>query len=270
MTEPSRLIFVIPAYNEERNVPALLERMQRKMAELGRPYHIVIVDDGSRDRTAEIARSFADRVSIEVVSHPVNRGVGQVFRTGFERALALAGPGDVVVTKEADNTSDLSILDAMLQRIDDGHDVVLASCFAPEGGVAGSSLDRHVLSFVANLLLRTTFPIRGVHTYSSFYRAYRADTLRRAFVATEGRLLECDGFACMVEMVVKLSRLPVRIAEVPMVLQCDRRKGKSKMPRLSTIREYFHLISRELFRSRAVDRQVRAAFETSADASLNR
>lgn len=255
------IIFILPAYNEEENLPALLESMREKMDAIGRSYHILVIDDGSRDRTGEIARSYSTRLSLEVIRHQVNRGVGEVFRTGFRRALEIAGPGDIIVTKEADNTSDLAILGAILNEIDGGCDVVLASCFAPGGGVVGSTLDRHVLSFVANLLLRTFFPIPGVHTYSSFYRAYRAETLRRAFAAYDRKVLECDGFACMVEMLIKLSRLPIRIAEVPMVLQCDLRRGASKMVRLRTIFEYLRLIGRETLRSRARDRRVRAAFE---------
>lgn len=262
------IIFVVPAYNEEENICALLEGMREKIESVGRPCHVLVIDDGSRDRTGEIARLYSMKLSLEVIRHQVNRGVGEVFRTGFRRALEIAGPEDIIVTKEADNTSDLSILDAMLAKIDAGCDIVLASCFAPEGKVVGSTLDRHILSFVANLLLRTFFPIPGVHTYSSFYRAYRAEMLRRAFSVYDGKLLECHGFTCIVEMLIKLSRLPIRITEVPMVLQCNLRKGSSKMVRLETILEYLRLIGRETLRSRAGDRRVRAAFETFGQAGL--
>lgn len=254
------IIFVVPAFNEEQNVGLLLEQTRAKMEAIHQNYHVVIVDDGSMDRTREIAYSYAPTIPVEVVSHPVNRGVGAVFRTGFGRALALAKTGDIIVTKEADNTSDLSILETMLAKIEAGNDVVLASCFAPEGKVVGSTWDRHLLSFGANFLLRTFFPIRGVRTYSSFYRAYRAQTLQQAFAAYDGKLLESQGFACMVEMLVKLNRLPIRIVEVPMILQCKMRKGASKMVRVKTIQEYIRLIIREAFRSKDLERRAIAAF----------
>lgn len=255
-----KTFFIVPAFNEEENIPTLLESVRDKMEALGRPCHVVLVDDGSRDGTAAVARQHAGKLSLDVLRHEVNAGVRAAFETGFARALALAGPDDVIITQEADNTSDLSVLAAMLARVEAGADVVLASCFAPEGRVVGSTLDRHVLSFVANTLLRTFFPIAGVHTYSSFYRGFRAETLRRAIAAFDGRLMESSGFACMVEMLVRLRRLPVRIVEVPMVLQCDLRRGPSKMARLRTIREYFTLIAREAFRSPTRYRRVRAAF----------
>lgn len=268
-----RIIFVIPVFNESMNLPTLLENTRQRMQALGRDFHVVIVDDGSRDGSPDIARSYASTMSIEVVSHPTNLGVGQVFRTGFGRALDIAGARDIVVTKEADNTSDPAVLEQLIAGIESGRDVMLASCFAPGGGIAGSTIDRHILSFGANLLLRTFLPIPGVHTYSSFYRAYRAGVLRRAFRAYDGQLLECRGFACMVEMLAKLRRLPVRIGEVPMVLHAKRRIGDSKMVRmvqLRTIAEYLALIWREAIRSPRAERRIRLVFEASDDAHVER
>jgi dolichol-phosphate mannosyltransferase len=275
MTAPreQRVVIVVPAYNEAANLPTLLENTARRMQALGRPFHIIIVDDGSRDGTPDVVRSHAASMPVEVVSHATNRGVAAVFRTGFERALEIAGPDDIIVTKEADNTSDPAILDRMLSGIDGGKDVMLASCFAAGGAVVGSTLDRHILSFCANLLLRTFLPLRGVHTYSSFYRAYRADVLRRAFVAYGGGLIECQGFACLVEVLVKLGRLPIAIGEVPMVLQAKLRKGPSKMVRmvqLRTIAEYLTLIRRQAFRSRRAERSIRFAFESAQEARVER
>ena len=60
-------------------------------------------------------------------------------------------------------------------------------------------------------------------------------------------LLEEDGFACMTEMIIKLSRLPIRISEVPMVLDCNIRQGQSKMKRMKTILAYFRVIRKEVF-----------------------
>ncbi len=262
------VIFIVPAYNEEANIGRLLTGMQAKLEAIRCPARVIIVDDASQDRTGEIAQSFAPRLSVEVVRNPVNRGVAEAFRAGFRRALEIAGPEDVIVTKEADNTSDLSVLEAMLARTAEGYDFVLASCFAPQGKVVNSTMDRHVLSWAANWLLRTFFPIPGIHTYSSFYRAYRAETLRRAFEVYEGKLLECQGFGCMVEMLVKMRRLPVRMVEVPMVLQCDLRRGPSKMRRLRTIQEYLHLIRREAFRSRLDPERVRRVFERPPEAPV--
>lgn len=240
-----KIFFIIPAYNEAENIPLLVESIDSKMKKMDLSYTIVIVNDGSTDGTKELVESYEGRFPIVLINHPKNKNVGEVFRSGFKYVLERSSPGDVVITKEADNTSDISIMPAMLERIDKGCDVVLASCYAKGGGIESTTIGRLILSSTANRILRSFFPINGVRTYSSFYRAYKAVSLKRAFFAYENKLIEENGFVCMVEMLIKLSRLPIRIEEVPMVLRCDLRKGKSKMNKSQTIFAYFYLVMKE-------------------------
>jgi len=240
-----RVLFIIPAYNEELNLRALLDGAQAQMQRWGLLYRMIIVDDGSTDRTAAIVQQYAASMPIELVRHPRNLGVGAVFRSGIAKALEIAEPQDVVVFKEADNTSDPMVLRQMLVLIEQGNDVVLASCYADGGGVVGTTPSRRLLSAGANLLLRLVFPVRGVHTYSSFYRALRAKTLRAAVEAYQGRLVQEPGFTCAAEMVLKLARLGAAIREVPMVLRCDLTRTPSKQKRLRTILGYLKLFVRE-------------------------
>lgn len=254
------IIFVIPAYNEEDNVDLLLKNIDRKMKELGREYHLIIVDDGSTDSTGERALKFKNKIQLEVINKGYNRGVGDCFREGFSRALELAKEGDIIVTKEADNTSDTEILEAMFNKIDAGCDVVLASCFAPAGKVIGAPASRLILSLTANTILRFIYPIKGVHTYSSFYRAYRAGILRRVFNAYGGLLMEDKGFTCMVEMLIKLRKLPIKIEEVPMILRYHQRKGKSKMNKMKNMLSYFILMKNDFLYQRANAKNVLERF----------
>lgn len=240
------LYFVVPAYNEEKNIAALLESVGRKMAGSKRAYKIVVVNDGSVDNTASIVDSYKRTYPIAMLTHEVNKNVGQAFRTAFGYILTEAGPGDLIITKEADNTSDMGILDAMIAKIEEGNDVVLASCYARGGGIIGTTFDRIFLSSMANLLLRMIFPIKNVRTYSSFYRVIKLEALKSAYAMYGGGLIEEKGFACMVELLVKLSHIPVRVAEVPMVLRCDLRKDSSKMDKAQTIRAYFGLFRKQL------------------------
>ena len=209
-------------------------------------YRVVVVDDGSRDNTVDVVRNYTDRMPVTVISHSVNQGVGAAFRTGFEAALLLTNPEDVIVTMEADNTSDLAILPEMVEGVLSGRsDLVLASCYSPGGGIEGTNLWRKFLSWSANLLLVIAFPIRNVKTYSSFYRAYKAGSLRRSIEAYEYRLIEEPGFVCMVEVLIKMHRLGIRISEVPMILRIGLRKGSSKMKILNTIRGYINFIMKD-------------------------
>jgi dolichol-phosphate mannosyltransferase len=241
------LIIITLAYNEEQNIGLLMENILA-MGYGRDAYQVIVVDDGSRDATVNIVGAFADKMPITIIRHSNNQGVGAAFRTGFDVALHLADPDDVIVTMEADNTSDLAILPEMVHRVASGtSELVLASCYTRGGGIEGTNLWRKFLSWSANLLLVLAFPIRNVKTYSSFYRAYRASVLRRAIDAYDGKLIEEPGFVCMVEVLVKMHWLGIRISEVPMVLKIELRKGSSKMRILNTIRGYIRFISKHLF-----------------------
>ncbi len=257
------IIFVIPAYNEEKNIPLLLEKTKKKMEELKYPYKAIVVNDGSTDKTEQIVESYKNQMPVEVVSHYPNKGVEKTFRKGFEAALNAAENDDIIVTKEADNTSDLNILNEMIIRVEKGSDVVLASCYAKNGSIENTTLNRIFFSWCANIILKTFFFIPDVNTYSSFYRAFNADMLKRAFVAYEGNLLTQDGYVCVVEMLIKLSRLNLKITEVPMVLYSDRRKGNSKMNVKKTIIGYLKLLWNELWRDRKIDSHITNRFTYS-------
>ena len=174
------IYFVIPAYNEAENLPELLSSIHAWAGEQGEDCHLIAVDDGSRDATAAVFSAFRLLPST-LVRHEVNRGIDGVFRSGFEAWDRFPmRPGDLVVTIEADNTSSLEILGAMVRLARGGRDLVLASCYAPGGEIVGTNLRRRILSFCANLILRCTPGMPSVYTFSSFYRVYRAPLQARA------------------------------------------------------------------------------------------
>ncbi|MCH7589600.1 glycosyltransferase family 2 protein [PVC group bacterium] len=240
--------FLIPAYNEEKNLRVLLKRIDTLMKEDYLDYHVLIIDDGSRDNTLGLIEEYRSEIPVRVVSHPTNYGVDQAFRTGFREILKECEPRDIVITMEADNTSDIHIMEKMIAKIGSGDDLVLASCYAKGGGVEGTTRFRLFLSACANGLLKTFFPIKGVNTYSSFYRAYRSETLKKAFQLYGDHFIEEKGFVCMVEMLIKFHRMNLRISEVPMVLKGQLRDGQSKMKIFPTVLGYCDVIRRNFLR----------------------
>lgn len=209
-------------------------------------YKMVLVNDGSTDRTLEAIEAFTKSITIELCSYHPNCGVGEALRRGFDLALKIAKDNDVIITSEADNTSDLGILDEMIQKIRDGYDLALASCYTKGGGVQGTTFFRMILSRSANILLRLFFFRRGIHTYSSFYRAYKSRALREVSRAYGKDLIKENGFECMVELLVKFLRNnKFRICEVPMVLDGRRREDKSKMRVVQTTFGFLKVIFQE-------------------------
>ena len=239
------IFVVIPVYNEEPNIDGLLEGVRERLEPLGVRYRIVVVDDGSRDRTAEKCRAASRPGSeIRVVSHEVNRGPGAAFLTGFLDVLREADPLDVVVTMEGDRTSDEGILTRLLHRVwEEGDDIVLASCYLYGGGIKGTDLHRVGLSHIANGLIKKTLGLSGLATLSSFYRAYQVSALRAIRARYGDTFIKSQGFECMVEILYRAAQLKLRVSEVPMVLDGSKRAGKSKMKILKTSLAYLRLIA---------------------------
>ena len=242
------LWLALPAYNEERSLPALLERclpLTHALAEEGRSFRVLVVDDGSSDRTIEAAQAFAGRLALEVVPHSVNQGLGAALRTCLTQGLARAGEEDAIATMDADNTHDPALLPAMWRQLEIlGADVVIASRYARGGEEIGLSALRRVLSRGASFLLAAVTPVRGARDYTCGFRVYRAATLRRAAAAWGDRLIEEAGFTCMAEVLLKLGRGGARVDEHPLILRYDLKLGASKMKVLRTIRRYFTMALR--------------------------
>ena len=238
---------VLPAYNEERSLPALLERCVPVAADLERQgfgLRVVVVDDGSKDATIAKAKSFEGRLAIEVVPHVVNRGLGAALRTGLAAGLERASDDDAIATMDADNTHDPALLGRMLQKLNAGADVVIASRYEPGGEEVGLTPIRRVLSRGASFLLTLVLPVRGARDYTCGYRLYRVTVLRRAAAAWGDKLVEEAGFTCMAEVLLKLGRGGAKVAEVPLILRYDLKQGASKMKVGRTIARYFALSSR--------------------------
>lgn len=245
------LIFVLPAYNEEANLPGLLERISASMRSAGLDYEVVVVDDGSTDGTARLLDSCRAMFPLRVISHATNAGLPKTMADGLRDAVARAAQSDAIIAMDADDTHDPGCAVRMAELLEDGFDIVVASRYAPGGKEVGLSWSRSVLSRGINLILATLLPIAGVRDYTSGYRAYRPEVLRRLFEAYGDRVMECATFTATAELLVKASGLGFTVTEVPLVLRYDRKASRSKMRVVATILEYLRLIARETVRRTA-------------------
>jgi dolichol-phosphate mannosyltransferase len=241
---------VVPAFDEAGNIADMLQGVRERLEPLGQRYRVLLVDDGSRDATAELARrAAAGVIPLEVVSHATNLGPGAAFRTGFLRVLEEAEPLDVVVTLEGDRTSDPGILPRLLHRVwEEGDAIALASCYLYGGGIAGTRAHRVGLSHLANALMKKTLGLSGLATLSSFYRVYQVSALQALRARYGDRFITSRGFECMVEILYRAAQLRLRISEVPMLLDGSKRAGRSKMRVLQTSLAYLRLALLALFK----------------------
>jgi dolichol-phosphate mannosyltransferase len=140
----------------------------------------------------------------------------------------------------------------MVQKILEGHDIVIASRFRKGARVIGLHWMRKCLSIGASLMMRIVFPMEGVRDYTCGFRAYRAELLRKAFEVYGESFIDQRGFQCMSDILIKLRRFNPVAGEVPMILRYDFKKGSSSMKvgrtviqtlRLVLVRRFVHIKS---------------------------
>jgi dolichol-phosphate mannosyltransferase len=245
------IVVVLPAYNEAEAVPRLLDRIREVTPLVSDALRVILVDDGSRDGTAEAAERSADGVSLSVVRHHENRGLHGALDTGLRAAAELfagtSGSAGWIVTMDADDTHPPSLIPGMIALGERGADVVIASRFREGAEWHGGAWNRALFSYGVSWLFRLWWPMRGVRDYTCGYRAYRASVIHSAYAHYGDAFVSEPSFACMPDVLWKIGRLGVTMAEVPLLLFYDRKPGASKMDVSRTIRRTLALIVRRRF-----------------------
>jgi glycosyltransferase involved in cell wall biosynthesis len=160
---------VIPLFNEEENVRALLDELFAELAKLGRSFEVICVDDGSRDRTfEELSRIAAERRELRVIRFRLNFGQTAAMSAGIEAAR-----GDVIVPMDGDLQNDPADIGKLLAKLDTGFDVVSGW----RKNRQDRELGRKLPSRIANRLISAISGVR-LHDYGCSLKAYRRDVLR--------------------------------------------------------------------------------------------
>jgi glycosyltransferase involved in cell wall biosynthesis len=189
---------VIPAYNEAEAIGGVIDGLLL----LG--YHVVVVNDGSRDRTADVAL----RRGVVVVSHPINRGAGAALQTGITVALALGA--DVIVTFDADGQHDPGNIAGLIAPILAGEcDVTLGSRFL--GTATNMPPVRRLVLLAGVAFTRLTARIAVTDTHNGLRAFSRAAAARLR--------ITMDGMAHASEILEQVSEMGLRWREVPVTIR---------------------------------------------------
>lgn len=233
------IFLVLPVYNEEKNIRSLILGLRKVMS--GQEYRIIIVNDGSNDRSLDILAQLQGSDLI-VEGYLVNMNIGAVFSTGIERALSESNNSDdILIIMESDLTSEFSLIKNLISEIEEkSKDIVIASRYQKGGGYRGFPIARRIFSFCANRLLRFYFPIAHVTDYTIFFRAYKIGIIKEAvrYFGSFG-LIQSKGFVANAELLIKLSFFSRAISEVPFLYNYRLKGGASKIRIFRTINEYF-------------------------------
>ena len=208
---PGEILIVVPAVDEEGGIQGVLRRVPDEV--LGHPVKTVVVDDGSADATAAIARA----EGVPVVSHVVNRGQGDALRTGF--AIAQTERSQVVVNLDADGQYKPEEIDRLVKPIIEGKaDFVLGSRFMGFYEEAGSARHVGVVFFSRMISLLTGVKVSDC---TNGYRAIRVSELHKLN-------LREDRFNAN-EIILEALKHKLRFEQVP-VSMMSRAAGETKKP----------------------------------------
>ncbi|HTS38688.1 MAG TPA: dolichyl-phosphate beta-glucosyltransferase [Candidatus Solibacter sp.] len=156
---------VIPAYNEGARLGATLEKVLTYLHQQGWDAEVIVVNDGSRDNTAEIVRSFAAKnPALRLVENPGNRGKGYSVRNGMLNAR-----GRVVLFSDADLSSPIEEAPKLFQALENGADIAIGSRWLrAETQTQRQPLHRQLFGRIFNLLLRLTLGLKFKDTQCGF------------------------------------------------------------------------------------------------------
>jgi dolichol-phosphate mannosyltransferase len=232
---------VLPCFNEEQNIKSLVYSLDEVLRPKI-PYKIIAVNDGSCDRTSEVLKDLSADYSVEILEHEVNMGLGVALKTGLLAAAEEVLDDDFVVTMDSDNTHDPKHVLEMLAAAGDAS-VVVGSRYVPGGRQLNVPAHRVLMSKAVNLLVRKLFHL-PVKDATSGFRCFRGDLLKRLRDTFGDRIIESDGFAASLELLLKAVNSGGIVAEVPIFLDYGKKGGASKMHLFSTIFRYMILLLR--------------------------
>lgn len=237
----NRLIVALPAYNEQGNVERMIERWlaieEVIRARYGLDLEVVIVNDGSNDETEILSKRLSDiYVNVTLISHEVNKGLGEAVKTGVKYAIENKDTCKYLCIMDCDNTQDPKYVLDMLKKTegDELVDVVIASRYQKGARVHGLAGYRHLTSIGARWVFKLLLPVRQVRDYTCGYRLYRTSSLECAYKEFGEEIIENAGFTCMVELLYKLNLIGATFDEVPFELHYDEKVGASKMKVIKT------------------------------------
>jgi dolichol-phosphate mannosyltransferase len=195
------LSIIIPVFNEETHIEEVLNKIKAVRLPENVDREIIVIDDGSSDRTPQILRKFMSDNVISVHSSVQNFGKGSAIRTGIKKSK-----GDIILIQDADFEYDPDDYTRLIEPILSGKTkVVYGSRF--KGKISGMKpiylLANKILTFLANILYRA-----GITDEATCYKVFSSEVIKNVD-------LKCSRFEFCPEVTAKLSKLGYRIYEVP-------------------------------------------------------
>ncbi len=208
------LSVIIPAYNEERRLPKTLEKIDKYLSRQSYDYEILVVNDGSKDRTVEVAKNLAATIkNLTVTGYEQNRGKGFAVRFGM-----LEAKGDYRLFTDADNSTSIDQIEKMWPEFEKGFDIVIGS-----RDVKGAVLNppqpwirQIILGEGFKLYRKIIIDLWGIEDTQCGFKCFKKSAAENIFPKCK-----IDRFAFDPEILVIAKKLGYKIKEIPVTWRND-------------------------------------------------
>jgi dolichyl-phosphate beta-glucosyltransferase len=204
LSETPEISVVIPAYNEEIRIIPTIGAIASHMVTLGRPWELIVADDGSADQTVAMIEAL-EFANLRVLVAPQNGGKGSAVKRGM-----LAARGAFILFTDADNSTPIEEVGRLLHLLEvEGYDIAVGSRAAEGAEVENKSLKRRILSAGLNAIVQNLFRIRVKDTQCGF-KLFTRDAAQRLHNAQT-----LMGFSFDLEILYLAFKFGYKVAEVP-------------------------------------------------------
>lgn len=206
---------IIPAYNEEKRIINTLSRVKEYMSSQNYSYEVLVVVDGAKDKTAEVSKSFSSEwPELRVIDNKENHGKGYVVRQGMIEAK-----GEYRVFTDADNSTDISHLEKMIQKFKEGFDIVMGTrdykdAIGAKQAIPQSGIKR-LLGNMGNLFIQVLV-VPGVWDTQAGFKGFSAAAAERIFPQ-----LKITRWGFDIEIWALARKFKYKIAKIPLFWKND-------------------------------------------------
>jgi dolichol-phosphate mannosyltransferase len=241
----TKIFILLPVHNESKGIYFLLESYSKIAKHLPDAFIIYVINDASTDDSYEwIQRAILDFTNIKIIvfTHLKNLGLAGALNTAFD-SLKNIQPNDLIVTMDGDNTHNPFLIKSIIEKIEQGADIVIASRYCEQSRIIGLSKFRKLLSFIARVFYQLRWNLHGVRDYTCLYRGYTGSIIIKFLERNKaGFPLREVGFTCSPEILLQMSNFDPVIVEVPMILRYSDKVGQSNMRILRTVKQTLRLL----------------------------
>jgi dolichyl-phosphate beta-glucosyltransferase len=198
------LSIVIPAYNEEHRLPDSMRNVIEFVARSPFSTEVIVVDDGSEDRTADVVRQFMEQVPFITLLSVEHGGKGHAVRAGM-----LEARGEYLFLADCDFAMPIEEVSKFLPPASSDYDIAIASREVPGAVRYHEPFYRHFIGRVFNLIVRI-LAVRGISDTQAGFKCFRRQAARRLF-----NMQTINGWGFDVEILMVAQRMGMKIIEVP-------------------------------------------------------